>query len=327
LNIDGSSATSATGVELGETGTTAHIVMNLCQIHSFNIGVEIGDTVNSLLENCVITKNGTGIVIDATSTSLPTTTTIRKCRIGESTGIGIDIKSTWLTNIEDTIIESNGLEAIKAVTTATKNAYMINVVRCWIEEAYSGHGSQTANYAIVADGSAGSTCSMTLRDVYFNSNSKSINFNTVVDFVLDNVRPKSASGSVYIHTAGSGNIISWPHNNYNLQTCVTIEDNLQVRLAQPHAFISMTDGDATPDVSVSMNLLTANTNPTTITDFDGGYDGQKIYVVFSDAQTTIDFTGTNLHGNGGVDWSPGSDDHMVCAKMGSSDWYCDVSEN
>lgn len=60
--------------------------------------------------------------------------------------------------------------------------------------------------------------------------------------------------------------------------------------------------------------------------FDDGVNGQDIRVVFGDNNTEIDFTGTNLKGNGGVDWSPSSGDHMTCVFDGSS-WYCDCHDN
>lgn len=91
----------------------------------------------------------------------------------------------------------------------------------------------------------------------------------------------------------------------------------------------ITDADATPSVlTTAQNKLykTANTGATTITDFDDGRVGQVIWVVIGDANTTIDFTGTNLKGNSGADWSPTTNDHMTCVYDGTN-WYCDVSNN
>lgn len=92
---------------------------------------------------------------------------------------------------------------------------------------------------------------------------------------------------------------------------------------------TIADQDATPSVlTTAQNRLfkTANTTGTTITDFDDGRVGQIIWVVIGDANTTIDFTGTNLKGNGGADWSPTTNDHMTCVYDGTN-WYCDVSDN
>jgi hypothetical protein len=71
---------------------------------------------------------------------------------------------------------------------------------------------------------------------------------------------------------------------------------------------------------------TANTGATTISMFDGGQVGQMITVIIGDANTTIDFTGTDLEGNVGADWSPASGDHLVAVFDGSN-WYCIVSDN
>jgi len=89
---------------------------------------------------------------------------------------------------------------------------------------------------------------------------------------------------------------------------------------------SISDGDATPSVNFGSLWKTANTNPTTITTFDDGVEGQEIKVIIDDANTTIDFTGTNLKGNGGADWSPAQYDHMTCIYDGTN-WYCDISDN
>lgn len=48
-----------------------------------------------------------------------------------------------------------------------------------------------------------------------------------------------------------------------------------------------TADDATPDVCDTSCLITANVNPTTITNFDGGVTGQLLTVVIGDAETTL----------------------------------------
>ena len=90
--------------------------------------------------------------------------------------------------------------------------------------------------------------------------------------------------------------------------------------------IAFTDADATPDVGNGNFFKTANTSATTITMFDGGSNGQIINVLIADAYTTIDFTGTNLEGNAGVDWTPTTNDHMVCISD-VTNWYCSISDN
>jgi hypothetical protein len=89
---------------------------------------------------------------------------------------------------------------------------------------------------------------------------------------------------------------------------------------------SFLDGDGTPPVIGGHIFKTANTSGRTITDFDGGNEGQRITVIINDVNTTIDFTGSNLKGNAGVDWTPTTGDSMTCVYDGAL-WYCDVSDN
>ena len=83
------------------------------------------------------------------------------------------------------------------------------------------------------------------------------------------------------------------------------------------------DLDTTPTVLNTYVLRTANTGATIISDFDDGYDGQEVTVIINDNNTTIDFTSTNLKGNGNSNWSPVQTDSMRCVKTGTI-WYCQV---
>lgn len=61
--------------------------------------------------------------------------------------------------------------------------------------------------------------------------------------------------------------------------------------------------DATPSVAGGSAFKTANANATTITDLEGGTEGQQVWLLVDDANTTIDFnTGTNITGNGGANF-------------------------
>lgn len=90
--------------------------------------------------------------------------------------------------------------------------------------------------------------------------------------------------------------------------------------------LGFTADDATPSVNSFTDIyFTQNSNPTTITDFDDGLEGQKIRVIINDNNTTVDFTSSGLRGNGGVDWSPSKYDFMECFYDGT-DWYCSVHD-
>lgn len=100
-----------------------------------------------------------------------------------------------------------------------------------------------------------------------------------------------------------------------------------VILPSPFLITSFTAGDATPAVNLGFGpYKTVNTAPTTITAFDSGSVGQVIHVIIGDADTTIDFTGTTLMGNGGADWTPTTNDSMICVFDGTN-WLCRISDN
>ena len=83
--------------------------------------------------------------------------------------------------------------------------------------------------------------------------------------------------------------------------------------------------DDTPSVQYGQYFVCADPNPLTITMFDDGVDDQEIFVYFAVSTTTLDFTGTDLFGNGGVDWTPTSTDFMRCV-YNKYDWYCDCED-
>jgi hypothetical protein len=89
-------------------------------------------------------------------------------------------------------------------------------------------------------------------------------------------------------------------------------------------FHTLAVNDATPSVGQGMTFKTFNTSPTTITYLDDGFTGQVVMIVFQDVNNTIDFSGTLMKGNGGVDWTPAVNDHMTCICDGVS-WFCDLS--
>lgn len=67
--------------------------------------------------------------------------------------------------------------------------------------------------------------------------------------------------------------------------------------------ITFADGASAPSVARSSDFKTANTRPTTITNFSGGRDGQMITVLVTDARTTIEHnaaiknrSGANING-------------------------------
>ncbi|TIM14457.1 MAG: hypothetical protein E5Y67_12315 [Mesorhizobium sp.] len=92
------------------------------------------------------------------------------------------------------------------------------------------------------------------------------------------------------------------------------------------AFATFTDLDTTPSVAGGRRFKASNTGATVVTALDSGVEGQEVTIVFTTANTTIDFTGTTLKGNAGVDWVPAANDHMTCVFDGTN-WFCNVSDN
>ena len=81
-------------------------------------------------------------------------------------------------------------------------------------------------------------------------------------------------------------------------------------------------GDTQPIVQLTSAVVTANAAPTAIVNLQVGSPGQTVVVMFGDANTTVDFTGTNLHGNGGADWAAPIYSSMTCTTPDGTVWYC-----
>lgn len=66
---------------------------------------------------------------------------------------------------------------------------------------------------------------------------------------------------------------------------IPLRDARYLMRAEPQA--TFTDGDATPSVGGGNLFLASNSAPTTITNFDGGMEGQEITIDFANGNTTI----------------------------------------
>jgi len=81
--------------------------------------------------------------------------------------------------------------------------------------------------------------------------------------------------------------------------------------------ITLTVDSTTPDVSGGNVFVTANTVATSITTFTNGTDGQVIFIVFGDANTTVDEL-TNIKLSAA--FTSTADDTMTLVFVGG-DWY------
>lgn len=107
-------------------------------------------------------------------------------------------------------------------------------------------------------------------------------------------------------------------------TDLDLNTHLLINGIYKHDPITFAAQDATPDVSGGTVFKTANVSATTITMFDGAVDGQTIWVTFNDANTTIDFSATNLVGNSSIDWTPVVGDSLQAVFVNPK-WYCRIS--
>jgi hypothetical protein len=332
LTLKGNS-TTAVGMLIGGTGVSAQIYADEIEIYGFSatnaVGLKIADVVmfNGNRINCA-KDNYIGCLVDASDTALPTMVSFRDSNFRESNNIGFNIVDGYQVKFDNCVFESNDAEGLKADTGASENILFLTLNGCWFENNYNGHVSQTSNYSLVADGASGaSTCSVQLRDTYFNGSAateKSISFISVTDFVLDNVRCSNVTDTMSF-ASSIGKIINHPHNAITLPTVGIVSGTSRVRVEDNNTFGGFVDKDATPDVSLAVNFVTLNSGATTITNLDNGYDGQHIRVFIGDGFTTIDFTGTALKGNAGVDWSPSPGDWMDCVFYGAT-WICAVHD-
>ncbi len=116
-------------------------------------------------------------------------------------------------------------------------------------------------------------------------------------------------GTDSIHITNPGNVIN-----------LRLRDNVEKSL-----FRTIANGDAAPSVLGGEYFQTANTSATTITTFNNGYVGQRIFVKIGDNFTTINFAGPNLKGNGGVNYAAATGASLVCVFDGTQ-WGCTVNK-
>src|SRR3990167_1863451 len=189
----------------------------------------------------------------------------------------------------------------------------INVVNCVSANIEGNHCNSNGTHGIHTDygiyNIEGNTCrSNTVRGIGTTANATD---GICANNILDGNNPnytgsgnmKGLDTNIMINPGGSGN-----------------ESGTFTRVR------SFTSTDATPSVKNGKTFKTANAGATTITMFDDGVIGQEITVIFNDANTTIDFTGTNLKGNAGADFVGAVGDVMTGTFDGTN-WYFNVQDN
>jgi parallel beta-helix repeat protein len=89
----------------------------------------------------------------------------------------------------------------------------------------------------------------------------------------------------------------------------------------PNIVGTFTAADATPNIATARYWQTADT--TTYTAFDGGIQGDLVYIIFKHT-AAIDFTQATLNGNGGVSWTARVGDMAIGVNVDGTNWYFNI---
>lgn len=162
--------------------------------------------------------------------------------------------------------------------------------------------------------------------------------NLVVDAVTAPIKCINGSGNLFsgnivanvsaaavtgITVTSTGSPATWPHDNviaansYLDIGAPAIGVNAGVYYGLEHKsydqrWVTFADGDTTPSVAGTINFIVDNSAPTTITDFDDKDDGQEIFLVFSNGNTTI--STANIFLAGGVNFTPTASDTLTLVR-------------
>ena len=145
------------------------------------------------------------------------------------------------------------------------------------------------------------------------------------------IRASAATNGIYVHSGTyTGTTVL---NNKVYGATTDIELSGEAVLSQGNMkgdpftvpVESFSVNDISPSVLEWDIYKTANNIAKTIIMFDEAVQGKRIKVLINDVNTTIDFTGTNLKGNAGVDWTPTTGDWME-GWFDGTDWYISVHD-
>jgi len=266
-------------------------------------GIKLEDgTTCSVTGNIIKNANQSGIILDGGTFCTASNNSIKECgTAGGHHGVHM-------------IGESNGFVTSNDIVQSAASGIFIDSATTFMtvaENRCSNNGDYTS-------GSAGSRAGVRIESTGSIILRNNTCFNTAgISTQLYGFAVNNTSKTVY----ESGNIaFANASVNFSANT-VPIYENREFNGRKKLAFSNLTG--ATPDVKEVRNIdYTASSQ--TITDFNNGLEGQEIVVHFVGSGNTVDFTGTNLKGNGGVDWSPAVGEVMRCINVDGTNWVCDV---
>jgi len=249
---------------------------------------------------------------------------VHSCQFFGGTGgnAAVDIQ----TNACDWSFVSCDFEGMNTACVYAKGVYILTFRDCWFEPRKSkGDDAQYMVYA-GTDGTQG-TRPVTFQNCWITAVS-ALDITHVVQFGAasegsfigchGNLAKGYLSKKANVYDSG----ISALRDNYFFQYAGTLDQKNFAANIQQSDVITFTEGDTRPNVHNCSSFLAANTSPTTITSFTDGRLGQAITVVV-DPNTTIDFTGTNLKGNAGVDFTGRG---LLIGVYDGSNWNCIVQK-
>ena len=227
---------------------------------------------------------------------------------------GIKVTSSNGGNILRTIVTGN----IVRFHTTTNAGQVYDGIA-----VFSNHASAVITDTIIANNIIFGNGDTAINGILVSENSGNLDRTSILDNIITNSDDGIKLGATVTNTFMRHNRFSDVTNEFPSQGDAS---NIYIPVKDPkaQAFVA---NDLTPDISGGELFTTLNdTSTRIITMLDGGVDGDVVRIIIKDAFTEIDFTATNLKGNGGANWSPVADDHMTCV-FDATDWFCDISDN
>lgn len=311
LKIDGNRANNAStsaGIYLDQANEVT--IQNIWIEECNDYGVYVTDcNVLSIIHSVIydndkgiyFTDNALGGSLNLINSVVETNDTCEVELIGTAAGTNIVISGCWF--------ESN-------VTSAPTDNIIVNADRLHlIGNTFNGSGATNS----IVNFLTGATYSFVAANVF--RNAPAVDKNIIVD--------SGAKHNIFIGNQGGTPCVTDNDGENFVLDHDSVNDLLSQKSRQVHEVITLTDGDTTPSVKNGRIFKIYNTSgpaDTTITDFDDGVKGQIASFWFSGNSTTIDFTGTDLHGNSGADWSPITYDFMTCINFDGTNWLCAVED-
>lgn len=145
--------------------------------------------------------------------------------------------------------------------------------------------------------------------------------NCIINY--NNVRDLNDSGTTAnYYIAGAATVFQYNRGSSSHPYLSGNGGNIIFRKTE-ESYQSISSGTAVPNLALGRYFVTANAAPTTITGVSGMNIGDPRFIKIGDNNTTIDFTGTNLKGNNGADWTPNVNDMLVIYYDGSN-YICET---